>query len=110
MTKIAPNRTSEFLAVLIGEPEKNHRVEVCEKIAKRLNRIAHKAEYPWTWRYVLSVRMGTVAPSEKFANAVDELYCPTPKKAPLHPKWLRVVKRRIAKMAKQTRQDLGLQK
>lgn len=107
--KIANNPTAETIAFFVGEPDEKHRVETYEKVAGWLNKIAHKEDRPWTWRYVLSVQTGTVKPSEKFICAVEQLWHPKPK-APLLPEWQRRIKRKIAMMAKQTREDLGLQK
>lgn len=108
---MAQNRTSEILAYFIGMPEKKHKVEAYIRLAKRLSHIAHRDASPWTWRYLQSVQTGTVEPSQKFVCAVDELALRglQDKPAPF-PKWVRRIKRKIAKMAKKTRQDLGIQK
>ena len=60
------------LGHLVSVFQKSGKVETYTELAEKLSAIAHK-ENPWGWRYVQSVHVGSVAPSEKFTNAVDIL-------------------------------------
>ena len=60
----------ELLVKILGELGK---VATYTDLAVRLSMLAHKNGSPWSWRYVQSVHVGSVAPSKKFARAVEVL-------------------------------------
>lgn len=60
------------LGHLVSIFQKSGKVETYTELAEKLSAIARK-ENPWGWRYVQSVHTGSVAPSEKFTNAVEIL-------------------------------------
>lgn len=72
MTEIKKSYIQDTLELLVANSREPGKVAVYEDLARRLSMIAAK-ENAWTWRYVQSVHMGSMQPSEKFARAVSVL-------------------------------------
>lgn len=73
MSKVDVAFVQNNLGHLVSVLGKSGQVEIYTDLANRLSSIAHKNGNAWTWRYVQSVHHGSVAPSVKFARAVEVL-------------------------------------
>lgn len=61
------------LGLLVGIFGESKKVAAYEDLAVRLSKLAGRNGNAWSWRYVQSVHAGSVAPSKKFARAVEVL-------------------------------------
>lgn len=68
LTKTQLNMIVEFHQALLDTMGTQ---EFYTHLAEQLSRLAHRGAKPWSWRYVQSVKSGTLEPSEAFALAVD---------------------------------------
>lgn len=103
--KVTKKSKQDVLHVLRAFQPKNGKVKYYQKRALELSKLVNKNP-AWSWRYIQSVDHGTVKPGLKFVKAM-ELLKSQQEKPPI-PKWARRVKRKIAGMAKATRQESGL--
>lgn len=73
MTNVDVGMVQSNLGLLVAIFGESKQVAAYTDLAVRLSKLAHKNGDAWSWRYVQSVHKGTVAPSKKFANAVEVL-------------------------------------
>jgi hypothetical protein len=72
LPRFDPGYVQNNLGRLVENFGKSSKVETYTELAEKLSRIAHKKN-PWSWRYIQSVHVGLIEPSEKFVNALEIL-------------------------------------